>query len=115
MCLSSRVSPTNSETPSDLIYLANPCVDLCGARDRVATSWVCHLEFSEFPSSDRGSSWPRVEDLSRVCGLHSCKTNPYFLNCIYSILLGRLIAWKSLRETCDSSIQVIAAALCLAE
>ena len=79
-------------------------------------SWVrCSGFFSGSPSFDRGSSWPRVEDLSRVCGLHSCKTNPYFLNCIYSILLGRLIAWKSLRETCDSSIQVIAAALCLAE
>ena len=66
MYLSSRVSPTNSETMSNLIYLANPCVDLCGARDRVATSRVRRLEFLEFPSSDRGSSWPRVEELSRV-------------------------------------------------
>ena len=49
LCLLSRVSPTNSETLSDLIYLANPCVDLCGARDRVATSRVRRLEFSEFP------------------------------------------------------------------
>ena len=27
-------------------------------------------------------------------GLHSCKANSYYLNCIYSILFGREIAWS---------------------
>jgi len=38
LCLLSRVSPTNSETPSDLIYLADP--------PRIA--WICEqgIEFS---------------------------------------------------------------------
>ena len=62
LCLSSRVSPTNSETRSDLIYPTDPSriclkrvIELlrlgCGAWN----SWSS-------PSSDRGSLRPRVEE-----------------------------------------------------
>jgi hypothetical protein len=60
----SRVSPTNSERTSPLIYPANPCgicvehvIELQRLGCVTWNSWSS-------PSSDHGSSWPWVEELS---------------------------------------------------
>ena len=49
--------------------------------------------FAGCPSSDRGLRG-RGWKFNLGFGLHSCKANSYYLNCIYSILFGREIAWS---------------------
>ena len=65
LCLLFRVSPTNKRT-SDLIYPTDPsriCVEL--VIELLHLGCVARNSRSSL-SSDRGSSWPRVEELSRV-------------------------------------------------
>ena len=59
----------------------------------------CSGFFSGFPSSDRGSSWPRVEDLSRDWFAFYCKPIPPTIVIVFVLVDQTSYCWRGILHT----------------